>query len=98
MSSMGHSGISYHGSASGCQKFTNVYLIANSLLSAFGTILIFVFDVLVKQTNFKLTESVEIIKISLIIKCIAMVPFITFEYYLILFEHLFVDTSHYMSG
>jgi hypothetical protein len=27
-----------------------------------------------------------------------MVPFIVFEYYLILFEHIFVDTSHFMSS
>ena len=31
-------------------------------------------------------------------KCACMTPFITFEYYLIMFEHLFVDTSHYMSS
>jgi len=32
------------------------------------------------------------------VKCLAVAPFITFEYYLILFEHIFVDTSHLISG
>ena len=27
-----------------------------------------------------------------------MAPFITFEYYLLMFEHLMVDTSHYMGS
>ena len=27
-----------------------------------------------------------------------MVPFIVFEYYLIMFEHIFVDTSHFMTS
>jgi len=30
------------------------------------------------------------------LKAIVLVPFVTYEYYLLLFEHLFVDTSHYM--
>ena len=31
-------------------------------------------------------------------KSLCLVPFVTFEYYLILFEHLFVDSSHYVSS
>lgn len=31
------------------------------------------------------------------IKAFCLVPFITFEYYLILFEHLFVDASHHQA-
>ena len=27
-----------------------------------------------------------------------MVPFVIFEYYLILFEHVFIDASHYMNS
>ena len=34
----------------------------------------------------------------IIAKCVFMSPFITYEYYLIMFEHLFVDTSHYMGS
>lgn len=34
----------------------------------------------------------------IIMKAIFMVPFITFEYYLIVFEHIFVDSAHYMSS
>lgn len=33
----------------------------------------------------------------LVVKAFCMVPFITFEYYLIIFEHIFVDTSHYQA-
>ena len=33
-----------------------------------------------------------------IIKTLSMVPFIVYEYYLIMFEHIFVDTSHFMSS
>jgi hypothetical protein len=35
---------------------------------------------------------------SILIKSICMVPFITFEYYLIMFEHIFVDASHFSSS
>lgn len=37
-----------------------------------------------------------VILISGIAKLVCVVPFITYEYYLILFEHVFVDTSHLM--
>ena len=35
---------------------------------------------------------------ALLCKSLCLVPFVTFEYYLILFEHLFVDSSHYVSS
>ena len=43
-------------------------------------------------------EFSEIINCCIIIKAICIAPFITYEYYMIIFEHVFVDTSHYMSS
>lgn len=39
-----------------------------------------------------------ILLIGIALKGISMVPFITFEYYTLLFHHLFVDASHYMGA
>ena len=40
----------------------------------------------------------KIMMISMLVKSVTMVPFLAFEYYLIMFENIFVDTSHLMSG
>ena len=40
----------------------------------------------------------KIMIISMMVKSVTMVPFLAFEYYLIMFENVFADTSHLMSG
>lgn len=42
-------------------------------------------------------DSIKFVVFALcaILKTLTMVPFVTYEYYLILFEHAFVDCCHY---
>ena len=46
--------------------------------------------------NLNLHQVLQLLGIAA--KCLGLIPFIAFEYYLILFRHLFVDASHYMSA
>lgn len=39
----------------------------------------------------------EVLICAVFVKILVSVPFITFEYYLIMFEHVFSDASHLMS-
>ena len=43
------------------------------------------------QNNPSLTVSFALLK------SFTIIPYVVFEYYLIMFEHLFVDSSHYQS-
>lgn len=40
----------------------------------------------------------DLFKWGCIVKAICLVPFVIFEYYLILCEHVFIDASHYMNS
>ena len=40
----------------------------------------------------------DLFRYGIITKAICLVPFVIFEYYLILCEHVFIDASHYMNS
>jgi len=70
-------------------------LIINSSLSMCGTIGVY-YGLFFYNGQFGYYPSDMYILFG-IIKTFAIVPFLSFEYYLIMFEHLFVDSSHYQS-
>lgn len=84
-----------------CQKiFIKTFLIVQALISLSATLMmyntIFFFRLDIEEVVLLKKSPHFVILISGIAKLICLVPFITYEYYLILFEHVFVDTSHLM--
>lgn len=69
-------------------RLIRVYLVLTALLSITSTCCIYY--------SFYYNPNVKVQQASLIIKSWLLVPFLTFEYYLIMFEHIFVDSAHYL--
>ena len=72
-------------------------LIVKSLLNLFSTCLLYVSMFYMDSERYGNIHNEPIFVLAIVIKAICIVPFVTFEYYLIMFEHIFVDASHYIS-
>lgn len=77
-------------------------MIATFVIMASEVLRVVDLDEHLKNHDRKLTMGLDaenfVLLFGIAMKSISMVPFVTYEYYLLLFNHLFVDASHYMGA
>lgn len=90
----------YDGGNATCKTIWRLLLVLQATCSFLATLLFFsALFYIVHMDECWCKDNRELLfQIGCVVKAFCMVPFVIFEYYLILCEHLFVDASHYMSS
>jgi len=72
--------------------FKKVLLIFLSIMNLIASIIIFINELYPLYKLLKIEDHKEVLLFCVVFKGFCLLPFLTFEYYLLLFEQIFVDT------